>query len=184
MDDTTRYRISIISDGFPHFVHLVCEKLFWEVFEDPQEVFRANPNHFVRAIEATVKDIEPHLKAAYEKATRKYNDDYEEVLWAVADDRELLRRSTDIFNSYLRIMALRQGREILPRDRFNQRMNALKQPAHGQVLKANRTGWYGFTENIVRGYVRLRAQNKGIELEVDHQLLARRFGWTGVADAN
>jgi hypothetical protein len=177
IDDTTRYRIAVISDGFPHFVHLVCEKLFWEVFEDPHEVVTVHPRHFVRAIEAAVQDIEPHLKAAYEKATRKYNDDYEEVLWAVADDKDLLRRSTDIFNSYLRIMALRQDREVLPRDRFNQRMNALKQPAHGEVLKANRTGWYGFTENIVRGYVRLRAQDKGIELEVDHQLLARRFGW-------
>ena len=46
----------------------------------------------------------------------------------------------------------------------------------GRILKANRAGWYEFTENIVRGYVRLRAQEKGIELEVDHQLLGRRFG--------
>lgn len=33
--DRARFRIAAISDGFPHYVHLVCEKLFWEMFEDP-----------------------------------------------------------------------------------------------------------------------------------------------------
>ncbi len=180
MDDTTRYRIAKISDGFPHFVHLICEKLCWEVFQDTQIVNRVQPGHFTGAIEAAVRDIEQHLKTAYEKAIRKYNDDYEEILWAVADDKELSRRSTDIFTSYKRIMEVRKAtpgnREPLTRERFNQRMNALKQEGCGRILKANRAGWYEFAENIVRGYVRLRAQDKGVELEVDHQLLGRRFG--------
>jgi hypothetical protein len=46
----------------------------------------------------------------------------------------------------------------LARDRFNQQMNVLKQEAHGRILKANRTGWYEFSESMVRGYVRIRAQ--------------------------
>lgn len=176
VDDPTRYRIAIISDGFPHYVHLLCEKLFWRTFEDERILMRAEPEHFTFAIEDAVRDIQPHLKKPYEKAIRKYNDDYEEVLWAVADDKELSRRSTDIFASYQRIMSLRNGRKALDRTRFNQRMNSLKQQPHGQIIKGNRAGWYEFTENIVRGYVRIRAQEKGIELEVDHQLLARKFG--------
>ena len=179
MDDATRYRVAIIS-GAPHYVHLVCEKLFWEASRNYTIVSRVHPTHFTHAIEAAVRDIEPHLKATYEKAIRKYNDEYEEILWAAADDKELSRRSTDIFASYKRIMEVRKttlkDRKPVSRDRFNQRMNALKKDGHGCILKANRAGWYEFKENIVRGYVRLRAQEKGIELEVDHQLLARKFG--------
>ena len=180
MDDTTRFRIATISDGFPHFVHLVCEKLFWKVFEDPLFVKSVSPAHFTLAISSAVQDIEPHLRISYEKATKKYNDDYEEVLWAVADDKLLSRRSIDIFQSYQRIMTCREGRVPLPRERFNQRMNALKQPTHASILKANRAGWYEFNENIVRGYVRLRAEEKGVELEVDHPFLLRKFPSGGV----
>ena len=128
--------------------------------------------HFVEAVKAAVVDIEPHLKAAYEKATRKYNDDYEEVLWAVADHHELKRRSTDIFDLYRRIMWLRK-KEPLARDRFNTRMNTLKQDPHGCILKASRQGWYEFSENIVRGYVRLRAEHQGVQLDSDHPLGGR-----------
>ena len=178
MDDTTRYRIAKISDGFPHFVHLVCEKLFWEVFEDTAIVNQVRPLHFIRAIEAAVLDIEQHLRTAYETATKKYTDYYEEVLWAVADDKQLSRRSIDIFASYERIMKLmklQNGRDALTREKFNQRMNLLKKPTHARILKANRAGWYEFTENIMRGYVRLRAAGKGVDLEVDHPLLNSRF---------
>jgi uncharacterized protein len=31
VNDHPRFRIAAISDGFPHFVHLVSEKLFWEI---------------------------------------------------------------------------------------------------------------------------------------------------------
>jgi AAA+ ATPase superfamily predicted ATPase len=175
IDETTRFRIAKISDGFPHFVHAICEKLLWEIFEDPRTLNRIGPAHYTAAIDAAVTAIEPHLRQIYEHATKKYNDDYEEVLWAVADDKELSRRSTDIFNSYLRIMKLRDGRTALPREKFNQRMNSLKKPSAKEILKGSRSGWYEFSENIVRGYVRLRAAQQGIELEVDHPLMARRF---------
>jgi uncharacterized protein len=32
IDNTTRMRIAKISDGFPHYVHLLGEKLFWRAF--------------------------------------------------------------------------------------------------------------------------------------------------------
>ena len=34
-----------------------------------------------------MEEAEPTLKAAYEKATEKYKDDYKEVLWAFVDAR-------------------------------------------------------------------------------------------------
>jgi hypothetical protein len=104
----------MISDGFPHYVHLITEKLLWQVFEDTEELHRSQPPHYSKAVAAAVVDIEPHLKAMYEKASMKYKSDYESVLWAVADHHELKRRSTDIFASYTRIMRT-MGEEALDR---------------------------------------------------------------------
>lgn len=173
IDDTTRYRIATISDGFPHYVHLVTEKLLWEVFEDEKKISHMSPTHYTNAIKAAVTDIEPHLKANYEKATLKYKSDYETVLWAVADNHELKRRSSDIYTAYVRL-AHAIGEEPLTRDRFNQRMNSLKKSSHGVVLKASRQGWYEFREAILRGYVRLRAEHRNVHLGSDHPLEIRR----------
>jgi hypothetical protein len=172
IEDTSAYRIAMISDGFPHYVHLITEKLLWEVFEDKDAVASTGPKHYTAAVKAAVVDIEPHLKAMYEKASQKYKADYETVLWAVADHHELKRRSTDIYTSYARIMRS-EGEDPLPRETFNQRMNSLKRANHASILTANRQGWYEFTEAVVRGYVRLRAEARGVELGNDHPLDAR-----------
>jgi len=148
----------------------------WEVYEDPLVLTQAEARHFTAAIKSAVQDIEPHLKATYDLATQKYSDEYEEVLWAVADHHELKRRSSAIFNSYTRIMRHRAGRTPLARDRFNARINMLKRSTHGAILKANRQGWYAFNENILRGYVRLRAEEQGVQLDAEHPLEARLAG--------
>lgn len=173
VDDTTKYRIATISDGFPHYVHLLAEKLLWQAFDDAADVCDIGIDHYKNAVKSAVNDIEPHLKAIYEKATLKYNNDYEQILWAVADDHQLKRRSSDIFECYQRLMKS-VGEKALSRDKFNQRMNTLKKPAHGEILKATRQGWYEFREPIVRGYVRLRAEEREVPLGRDHPLEVRR----------
>jgi hypothetical protein len=169
IEESSYYRIPKISDGFPHYVHLITEKLLWEIYQDPQPTRRSTANHYIAAIRAAVQDIEPKLKATYDTATLKYSnsDEYEAVLWAAADHHELRRRSTDIFNVYC---ALSRERNLTPinRDKFNQRINALKRDTHGSILEGNRQGWYHFREAVMRGYVRLRAEAQGIELGADH----------------
>jgi hypothetical protein len=170
----------MISDGFPHYVHLITEKLLWEAFQDEQLVATTKPKHYSAAVTAAVLDIEPHLKSMYEKATQKYTADYETVLWAVADHHELKRRSADVYASYTRIMHS-MGEDPLPRDTFNQRMNSLKKANHGSMLIANRQGWYEFKEAVVRGYVRLRAEHRGVELGNEHPLDGRNPATLGNA---
>lgn len=43
VDETTKIRIARVSDGFPHFIHLMCEKLFWLVYEDETSDMHARP---------------------------------------------------------------------------------------------------------------------------------------------
>lgn len=166
-------RISAISDGFPHYIHLITEKLLWEIFEDQNTIAISVPAHYLAAIKAAVLDIEAKLRASYDKATQKYveSDQYEAVLWAVADHHELRRRSADIFDVYRHLTGNWQtAAEIttLPREKFTQRINALKRPTHGSILRGSQQGWYEFTEPVMRGYVRLRAEARGIQLGADH----------------
>jgi len=116
-----------------------------------------------------VSDAQTSLRAAYDGATQKYSDDYQEVLWAVADGKMLRRQVSEIFDtSYLRIMDEREERKRLTKEQFYNRMNALKTSRHGEILVAKGAGWYEFRENVVRGYVRLRAEQQGILLGRDH----------------
>ncbi len=162
-------RISAISDGFPHYIHLITEKLLWEIYSDENYIMISRPSHYLQAIKAAVLDIEAKLKSTYDQATQKYveSDQYEAVLWAVADHHELSRRSADIFDVYS-YLARKYDITVLPREKFTQRINALKRSTHGQILKGSRQGWYEFREPVMRGYVRLRAEAQDVELGADH----------------
>jgi hypothetical protein len=48
------------------------------------------------------------------------------------------------------------------------RITALKSKACGSILIPHRRGWYQFKENIIRGYVRLRAEEQGVELATEY----------------
>ena len=178
IDKTTTYRISMICDGFPYYVHFISEKLFWRVFE-AQNGGTVTPELFVQAMEDAASAMDMKLRGPYEKATQKYDDTYSAILFAVADGHELKKRSADIFEVYKRVM---QGlhQEPLTREQFNTRMNRLKSEPHGYILTGTRQGWYEFTEKMIRGYVRLKAEQKGVGLSPDHpgaaSLMQHRFG--------
>jgi len=166
IDFDTVIRIARISDGFPHYVHFISEKLFWRVYEARNDG-SVTPELFSQAMSDAASSMEIRLRGPYEMATQKYHGDYEEVLWAAADGHELQRRSTSIYQSYVRIMGQRKHKP-LDREHFNARINSLKQPSHASILTGTRQGWYEFTEKVVRGYVRLRAEQQGVVLEADH----------------
>lgn len=108
------------------------------------------------------------LKEVYEKATKKYVSDYEEVLWAVAAAPEMERRSKDVYWKSYKAIAGKMGKNVIPLQKFYNRMNSLKRESHGEILVSARPSWYKFRESIVRGYVRLQAEKNGIELGADH----------------
>lgn len=166
---TLKLRIGQISDGFPYYVHLIGQQMFWSVFDDAQSTKECRPEHFNAGVSRAVEEAQTSLKLAYEKATQKYSDDYQEVLWAVADDVMFRRQVSEIYKkSYQRIMAKRQNRKMLHKTQFYNRMNALKGDRHGNILESTGAGWYQFKENVVRGYVRLQAEKHGVVLGDDH----------------
>lgn len=169
VNDDSRLRIAQVSDGFPHYVHLICEKLFWTAFRTDETVKVLAPEHYMLAVRGALEGVEARLRTAYELAVKKDVDQYEEVLWAVADHYELDRNIASIYtNSYLRIMKDR-GRVAVDQPTFTSRVASLRRPAHGAILTASRRGWVRFTENLLRGYVRLRAEAAGIRLALEHE---------------
>lgn len=171
IDRDSQIRIGQLSDGFPYYVHLMGEQIFYQVLDDPEFIAEVSMRHYQDGIRASIEESQTSLKQAYEIATQKHknSDDYEEVLWSVADGPLLKRQVTDIFEkSYMPIMQQRSERHALSKELFYQRLNRLKKDNHGNIVIGSRTGWYGFKENVVRGYVRLRAERAGIEIGIDH----------------
>ena len=168
IDHETSSRIAILSDGFPYFAHLVTEKMIWRAFDDEVEITRIVLEHFGSGIDAAVTHAMALLREAYEVATKKYSDSYEEVLWALVDKPTLTRQSANIYNeSYLPIMST-TGRKPLELKIFYNQLNALKTDSHGKILSSPRRSWFEFSENMVRGYVKLKAAERRVDLGIDH----------------
>lgn len=171
IDRDSMIRIGQISDGFPYYVHLVGEKIFWEAFDDKEIATKISLDHYQRGINLAIEESQTSLRQAYDLATQKHgnSEDYEEVLWSVADGQILSRQVTDIYEkSYSAVMDSKPKRKPLSKEVFYQRMNMLKRDTHGRIIVGNRQGWYGFRENVVRGYVRLRAERAGVKIGIDH----------------
>jgi hypothetical protein len=168
VSDHPRFRIAAISDGFPHFVHLVSEKLFWEMLSDDQQRVRPTKANYQAAVSAAVHGIEQHLKKTYDKATIRGSGEYEHILWAVADHGDLDRNTESMFQSYLRVAAS-MASDPLDRDAFVARLSVLKSDSCGRILQSERRGFYRYREGMMRGYVRLRAEERGIELNTDYE---------------
>lgn len=166
IDERLVWKISAMSDGFPYYIHIVCEKLFWSIYDHENTIQKCTENMLELAVNEAVSSIDTTLKVTYEKATRKYRDDYQEILWAAANHNNLERRNAEIAQSYKQIMSGRSN-PLMNRQQFNTRLNALKKDSHAEILVGTRTGWYRFNENVIRGYVRLRAMQQGVELGLD-----------------
>jgi len=162
-------RTARISDGFPHYTHLISWNMFSILIRESPGRLLVRASHYTEAINRATLDVEPRLLHMYQKAAEKYSDDYQIILWALAAHADLRRRSTDVYKDYQRLAYL-LGQEPLERDKFNARINALKTVEHASVLKGSTTGWYEFSEPMLRGYCRLRAEAKGLDLGLDYNV--------------
>ena len=167
IDNEMLVRISQLSDGFPHYVHLVGESMLWSAFDDVEKISHLKKSHFMDGVRGALEKAEATLRQQYDRATKKtkHTGDYEEALWALADTTSDKRQLTEIFeSSYRRIFRNSKDRSVLSKEQLNQRLQALRKETHGNVVNGFGAGWFGFRENILRGYVRLKAEHEGVIL--------------------
>jgi hypothetical protein len=163
-------RIGMISDGFPYYTQLIGEQLFWMMWEDSIDVENCTSSHFQGAIDRSVEEALFTLREKYDKATLKYRNtgDFKHTLWAWVASPTLSRQVSDVYErSYLSISDSVSSSKILTSHEFSSRTWYLTQESHGNILHARGGGWYEFSENMMRGYVRLKAAEEKVQLEAD-----------------
>jgi Cdc6-like AAA superfamily ATPase len=159
--DRIAWRIACLSDGFAHFTHLLSLKLAIRAIEEKATTVTADL--VATAIADAVEDSAAFLRSAYHQAVQKYQDKYEPVLWSAADHWELFRSTEHMYEAYLRICQ-DLGGTAQDRKEFSSMLFQLKQKSHGCVLRSDRRSWYQFSQAMMRGYCRIIAASKGIEV--------------------
>ena len=164
VDDDVLLRISRVSDGFPHYIHLLCQKMFWAAHRAEEAVEVIDLRFYRQAVTEAIESVEAHLRLSYDNAVKKDRDEYREILWSIADHFDLQRNVRRIYDeSYVRIMESR-GRIPLDLAQFQIRLTSLRSARHGSILCSERRYWIGFREAMMRGFVRLMAEADGVAI--------------------
>jgi uncharacterized protein len=167
LDNDVNWRIAMVSDGFPYYIHLIMEKILWSAFASDVEATQIDAELFLHGLGEAILSTAGELKRPYEKAV-VHHPEMEDLVWATADHEDLIRSVDGIFQSYEVVIGKRgDGREPLERSRFAAQLRKLKGGSYGSVLtqpEAGRQGLYTYTEKMLRGYVRMQAEANGVAL--------------------
>lgn len=173
VEDDVCFTVAKISNGFPYYAHLIMEKLLWLAFNEEASVSRLDMKLFELALEDAIFSIGAHLKRPYEQATSHRSPDYTEILWATSDSEDIIRYGDSIFLSYIRIHEKIHGKnpspEYLPLSQANflAKLRDLKKKQYGEIIEnaLDRKGLYTYRENILRGFIAMKALEGGVELQ-------------------
>lgn len=169
-----KFKISGLSDGYPHYVHLLCEKILQCAFSKDEEVKQIDQALFLEGLRDAVSSVAETLKYDYVQATHCRPEYFHHMLWAMADSGDLQREKKTIFFSYSHICEAR-GYSQLESKQFDRQFLKLKTDDYGKVIipaLEGRKGWFRFKENMLRGYVRMMAELNGVELDFDRRFTA------------
>lgn len=166
LDDDINWRIAMISDGYPYYVHLITERVLWAAWSEEEQVPRLGPPHFLLGLRSAIAAINAELKRPYEDAVLQREAHYEDVVWSTADGDEMLLSLPNMYQAYCVIRGKRDGRPQLERPKFSDCVRDLRKTGFGPILQSmpKRTGWYMYREPMLRGYVRMQAEANGVQL--------------------
>lgn len=172
--DDLRIRIAGISDGFPHYVHLICEKMLAIAYE--KDFDTVTEHLFFDGLNEAVTSVAQSLRGPYDKATYARDRNYTYLLWSVADSKSFLRQVSGIRHSYSNVMnqvswKIKDKTPPLTEAGISRIMRNFKNSEYGEVVipafGGKRRGWYTFKENMLRGYIRMCAEANRIRLDFD-----------------
>nr|UKE83558.1 hypothetical protein KXZ65_21230 [Pectobacterium sp. PL152] len=135
--DDIRFRIAGLSDGFPHYVHLICEKMLIRAYQE--SISDVDFNLFTNGLSDAVSSVAEFLKKDYNTATEGRSPDIAYVLWAVADSADMQRKKGDIFISYSDVIEQLAWKKLIsdstPDDKkFSRILSSLGKPAYGEIV--------------------------------------------------
>jgi uncharacterized protein len=167
LNDNVNWRIALISDGYPYYVHLIAEHMLWAAFDDDKDVGELSWSEFHTGLRKAISSVSAELRKPYETAVFHRDSQYERIIWATSDGDDLWRPVKSMYSSYKLIMD-KLGLSGLTFDssKFNDHVRKLKTKSFGEILEPipNRNGWYIYKEKMLRGFVRMQAEANGVEL--------------------
>lgn len=177
IDNNVNWRIAIISDGFPYYIHLIVEKMLWEAFASDEEIKTLGFSQFYAGLRVAIEETNAELRKPYEKAVLIRSPEYEDVVWSTADGDDLMRDLGSMNYSYHRIIEKRENRVELDSEKYRNYVRRLKTPGFGEILQQvpSRAGWYTYREKMLRGYVRMQAEANKIELSGEQEAPRQRM---------
>lgn len=167
---TTLYRIAIIGNGFPHFAHLMGKALLTEALLGGEQ--RVTDAVYRRGVTRAVADSIQELKIAYETATQRGEDHYKHLIWALAHS-DVVDIRIDEWVSLYDELANKLHWNRVDVSKLKYAIGNFKNDAYGRIV-CNTPARYGATETryrykrfsnmLMRGHVRLQAENEGVTL--------------------
>lgn len=166
LDDNVNWRIALISDGYPYYIHLLIEKMLWATFDSEKKEPVLGWDEFNAGLRVAVKETNAELRLPYEKAVLQRPPEFEDIVWSTADGDDLFRSLDSMFMSYHRIVSEREVMQEVDRPKYVEIVRKLKDVGHGAILRSipGRTGWYEYKEKMLRGYVRMQAEANQVVL--------------------
>ena len=166
LNNDVNWRIALISDGYPYYVHLLIEKMLWAAFDSESEEPTLGWNEFNTGLRVAIRETNAELRQPYEKAVLQQLPEFEDVVWSTADGDDLFRSLDSMFMSYQRIVSARDGHSEVDRSKYTKLVWKLRDISHGSILRqiTGRNGWYEYKEKMIRGYVRMQAEANGVVL--------------------
>ncbi|CAM4228756.1 DNA-binding protein [Bordetella tumbae] len=166
LDDDVNWRIALISDGYPYYIHLIVEKMLWAAFDSNSDDPKLGWDEFHTGLRVAVEETNADLKKPYMKAVLYRPPELEDIVWSTADGDDLFRDSKSMFSSYEHVISKRLDRPTVDRSKYGDYLRKLRTTVYGSILKpiAGRSGWYEYSEKMLRGYVRMQAEANGVTL--------------------
>ncbi|OTQ71031.1 AAA family ATPase [Gilliamella sp. N-G2] len=168
MDPSIEYKISALSDGFPHYIHLILEHILNTAYNMPKDITNIDSDLFLLGLDKAIRSVAESLRNKYSSATECRDVIYHHILWSMADSADFFRHKTNIYTSYQSICK-QLNISAVDNKKLSSKINNLTKLDYGEIIvrhaDGKRPGWYEFSESIIRGYVRMIAEMNNIDLD-------------------
>lgn len=164
IEETCAEKIIKISQGLPHYVHLLGKNSARDAIEEGAR--NVLPKHVTSAIEKSIDQVQQSIKSAYIKAvsSSRQNTIYKEVLLACA-----LAKSDD-YSRFAAVEVRDPMRRIMKRENygienFAKNLTDLSGPKRGEILEKSgqaRGFRYKFRNPLMQSYVIMRGIKEGL----------------------
>lgn len=163
-------RIAIIGNGFPHFAHLMGKAILIEAIDRNEE--KVSGEIYKAGVARAVADSIQELRISYEAATQRSADYFKHLVWALAHSDVVDVRIDEWLELYIELARMFNWRRTEEK-RLRTAIGNFNKESCGEIV-ANTPARYGsaqkryrykrFKNMLMRGHVRLQAENEGFKL--------------------